>query len=377
MRRGRISAGDGTARIAVVIDSFMAGGAERVAVEVAAAADRDRFTPFVVATRHGGPLEDVLDSAGVEYHILGRRHGFSPRKLLRAHRLLRTADLIQSHKLGSNIWGALLARTTSVPLVACEPTFSGVRERIRTFGYRWWISPVARCIICPSPIVAESLYHEGVPPERVAVVRNGVRTDAALPRSEARAELQLDPRAFVVGIIARLREEKAHEVLFEALAQLRAGQPDVTVCVVGDGECRATLVSIASELGVADAIVWAGERREAKRLAKAFDVGVIASDYEGLPVAALEILAAGVPMVSTAVGTMPEILSSGAGIVVPVRDSTAMATAIKRFVAEPALTARAGERARDVVVREYGFDAMVRGFEDVYDRALGSRASRR
>ena len=67
-------------------------------------------------------------------------------------------------------------------------------------------------------------------------------------------------------------------------------------------------------------------------MAKAFDVGVICSDYEGLPVAALEIFAAGVPMVSTAVGTMPEILSSGASIIVPVRDSTALATAIKRFV---------------------------------------------
>jgi len=319
------SAGHGVPRIGVLIDSFMAGGAERIAVEVAATADRSRFAPFVVATRHGGPLEEVLERAGVEYHILGRRHGFSPRKLLRAHRLLRTADLIHSHKLGSNIWGALFARTTSVPLVAREPTFSGVRERARTFGYRWWISPVAHCIICPSAIVAESLYDEGVPPERVEVIRNGVRTDAALTRERARAELGLAPEGFVVGIVARLREEKAHEVLFEALAQLRNGDRDVTLCVVGDGECRTTLASVAAEVGVADAIVWAGERREAKRLAKAFDVGVICSDYEGLPVAALEILAAGVPMVSTAVGTMPDILSSGAGIVVPVRDSTALA----------------------------------------------------
>ena len=134
----------------MLIDSFEAGGAERIAVEVASGLDRERFSPIVVATRHGGPLEDVLRRADVEYIVLGRRRGFSPRKYRRAHRLLRNVDLIHSHKLGSNLWGALLSRTTGVPLVAREPTFSGIRSRLRTYGYRWWIAPVARCIICPS-----------------------------------------------------------------------------------------------------------------------------------------------------------------------------------------------------------------------------------
>src|SRR5215213_9568370 len=248
MRRGRSSAGDGTARIAVLIDSFMARGAER-GRRRGRGGDRPRSFHALRGGDSSWALADVLHGAGVEYYILGRRHGFSPRKLLRAHRLLRNADLIHSHKLGSNIWGALFARTTSVPLVAREPTFSGVRERARTFGYRWWISPVAHCIICPSAIVAESLYDEGVPPERVEVIRNGVRTDAALTRERARAELGLAPEGFVVGIVARLREEKAHEVLFEALAQLRNGDRDVTLCVVGDGECRTTLASVAAEVG--------------------------------------------------------------------------------------------------------------------------------
>src|SRR5690348_12733517 len=142
-------------RIAMLLDSFDSGGAERIAVEVACSLDRERYVPTVLATRHGGSLEDVLARAGVEYAVLGRRHGFSPRKFRRAHRVLRDVDLIHSHKLGSNLWGALLSRTTSVPLVAREPTFSGTRTRLRTFGYRRWIAPIARCIICPSTIVAE------------------------------------------------------------------------------------------------------------------------------------------------------------------------------------------------------------------------------
>jgi glycosyltransferase involved in cell wall biosynthesis len=357
-------------RVAMMIDSFQAGGAERIAVEVASSLDRERYSPIVVATRHGGPLEDVLDRAEVDYFVLGRRRGFSPRKYLRAHRLLRNVDLIHSHKLGSNLWGALLARSTRVPLVAREPTFSGVRSWQRTYGYRWWIAPVARRIICPSTVVAQSLYDEGVRRELVEVIPNGVPLDAALPRHEARAELELDDDAFVVGIVALLREEKAHEVLFRAAARLRDGGHDLTVCVVGDGPRRAALVETAASLGLNGHVNWAGERRDAKRLSAAFDVGVICSDFEGLPVAALEILAAGVPMVSTAVGTMPTILSEGAGFTVPVRDHAALAQAILRFIEDPELASRAGARARNIVRQQYSFDDMVRAFERVYERVL-------
>lgn len=358
-------------RVAMLIDSFGAGGAERIAVEVATGLDRERYSPIVVATRHGGPLENVLRQAGVDYVVLGRRRGFSPRKFRRAHRLLRNVDLIHSHKLGSNLWGALLSRTTGVPLVALDPTFSGTRNRVRTYGYRWWIAPVARRIICPSTSLARSLYDEGVPRGLVEVIPNGVRLGAALPREEARAELGLDPAAFVVGIVARLREEKAHEVLFRAAARLRDDGRDVTVCVVGDGPRREALVEAAEGLGLDGSIVWAGERAEAKRLPAAFDVGVICSDFEGQPLAALETLAAGVPMVCTAVGTMPDILSDGAGLIVPVRDHAALATAIRSFIDDRAAAAEAGLRARDVVRQHFEYRQMVGAFERLYDRVLG------
>jgi glycosyltransferase involved in cell wall biosynthesis len=358
-------------RVAMLVDSFEAGGAERIAVEVASALDRQRFSPLVVATRRSGPLEEILHRADVDYFVLGRRRGFSPRKYRRAHRLLRNVDLIHSHKFGSNLWGALLSRTTGVPLVVREPTFSGVRTSLRTYGYRWWIAPVASRIICPSSIVAQSLYDEGVARGLVEVIRNGVRLDAALPREEARAELGLEPDAFVVGIVARLREEKAHEVLFRAAAQLRDDGRGVTVCVVGDGPRRAALAETAASLGLDAAVVWAGERPEAKRLPAAFDVGVICSDFEGLPVAALETLAAGVPMVCTAVGTLPEILSGGAGFTVPVRDHVALAKALGRFVDDRSAAKQAGARARDLVRRDYDFDHMVKAFERVYDQVLG------
>ena len=355
----------------MIVDSFLAGGGERIAIETACALDRERYSPMVVATRHGGPLEVALDRAGVKRVILGRRHGFSPHRYARAQRLLRDVDLIHSHKFGSNLWGALLARTTGVPLVAHEQTFSGVRTRLRTYGYRRWIAPVAGSIICPSTIMAQSIYDEGVPRKLVDVIPNGVALDAALPRDEARKELGLDPEAFVVGIVARLRTEKAHEVLFRAAAHLRGEGHTLTLCVVGDGPRRPALVETAAALRLEGAVTWAGERTDAKRLPAAFDVGVLCSDFEGVPVAALEILAAGVPMVCTAVGTLPEILSDGAGIIVPVRDHVALAAAIARFIDDRAGAMEAGARGRELVRQQYGLGQTVRSIERVYDRVLG------
>lgn len=353
----------------MLLDCLLAGGAERIAVEVACALDRDRFEPSVIVTRYGGPLAEHLERASVPYTVLDRRHGFAPRKYLRAHRLVRDVDLIHAHKLGSNLWGTLLARTTGVPLVVREPTFSGTRTPLRTAGYRWWVAHTARRVICPSPIVAASLIDDGFRPEQIELIPNGVRLDAALPRAEARAELGLPPDGFVVGIVARLREEKAHEVLLRAAARLRDAGRELTVCIVGDGPERPALEGIAHDLGLDETVVWTGERADAKRLPRAFDVGVICSDWEGLPVAALEILAAGTPLVATAVGALPDVVD-GAGAIVPVRDDEALALAIGALMDDPVAAARAGERGRAVIRDRFSFESMVRGFERVYDEVL-------
>lgn len=359
-------------RVVMLIDSLLAGGAERIAVEVACALDRERYAPWVLVTRHGGPLEENLRRGGVDYTILGRRRGFAPNRLWRAHALVRSCDLIHSHKWSSNMWGSLLSRTSGVPLVAREPTFSGVRTLRRTIGYRYWIAPTARRIICPSAAVAQSLYDEGVAQRRVVVVPNGVQLDAALPRFQARAELGLDDVGFVVGITARLRAEKAHDVLLRAIAKLIEDGRALRLCIIGDGPRRRDLLALADALEIARYVHWAGERSDAKRLASAFDVGVICSDWEGLPVASLEIMAAGVPLVATEVGALPQLLRDGAGLLVPVGDPSRLARAIGDLMDNAELAATIADRGQQRIEADYSFDTMLRRFQQVYDEALAN-----
>jgi glycosyltransferase involved in cell wall biosynthesis len=361
----------GPRNVTILIDSLLGGGAERVAVEAALALDSDRYIPHLLVTRHTGPLEERLAVAGASYTILDRTGSFGPRLFGRARRVVRGTDLLHAHKFEGSMWGSLLARSARRPLVTHEHTFTGASSLRRTIGYRAMIAPSATRIICVSEGVAASLRADGIRPDKLEVIPNGVPIDVALERDAARAELGLDTRRAVIGIVARLRPEKRHELALEALASLRTQGEDVVLCAVGDGPRLAELRSMSEELGVADAVVWAGELSSAQRLLGAFDVLLLCSSYEGMPLAALEALVAGVPIVSTAVGAMPELLADGSGTIVD-DEPGAIAAAIRATLERSAAGDGSDDARRERLRRAYGIDRVARDLQRIYDEVLGA-----
>jgi glycosyltransferase involved in cell wall biosynthesis len=218
-----------------------------------------------------------------------------------------------------------------------------------------------------------------VPERLIDIVPNGVRLDGAWPRGAARAELGLAHASFTVGIVGRLRPEKAHEVLLQAVATLACDQGrDIRLCVVGDGPRSAELQLLAGKLGIAGRVTWAGERRDAATLARAFDAGVVCSHWEGLPLAALESMAAGVPLVASAVGGLPTLLEGGAGVLIPAADPAALARELGTLMDDDARRARIGAAGHRRVTERYAFDGMVRRVEQIYvDVLAATRRARR
>lgn len=244
----------------------------------------------------------------------------------------------------------------------------------RSILERNWVGREARRVLCVSDSVAATELELGLHPDQVVVVPNGVRIEAAWPASSARDELGLDHDTFTVGIVGRLRPEKAHEVVLEALGKLIDDGRKVQLCIVGDGPRRAELSHIAHELGISRDVVFAGEHANAARLAAAFDVGVLCSRWEGLPLAALETMAAGVPLVASAVGGLPKLLSGGVGLLVAPGDSRGFAKAIAGLQDDPAARrelAMLGERR---VREEYSFRRMIRRVEGIYTAVLSEAA---
>jgi glycosyltransferase involved in cell wall biosynthesis len=356
----------------VLLDTLAAGGAERLAVELVCAVDTSEFDRFVVVTKRGGPLERQLRDAGVPYAILGRRHLTSVRPFADAVRLARRSDLIHSHLFGNNVWGAILARIAGVPLIAHEHNRVGRHVRLESMLDRLLIAPAAARIVCASESVARALVQAGLPRRLVEVAPNGVRLGQALDRSSARRRLALPADAGVVGIVGSLRPEKAHDVLLRSFASLVRGgrHPQLQLCIVGDGSCRAALERQASDLGVAGHVDFAGERADAPELQAAFDVSVVASTSEGLPLAALEALAAGTPLIGTTVGGLPELLANGAGLLVDPGDEQALATAISDVLDDPALRLRLKEAGRRRVSERHDLAATVAHVEAIYRTVL-------
>lgn len=354
-------------RVLTVIDSLLAGGAERVAVQLACELDRTRFSPHVLVTRCTGPLHVLLDDAQVPYTVLDRARAVDLRAMRRALRVARDSDLIHAHKFGSNAWGAWLSRRAGIPLVTHEHNFSDTPSRLRSFINRRYIATRSQRVLCVSETVADTEREQGISDSLLRVMPNAVELDVAIDARHARAELGIDHASTLIGIVARLRPEKAHDVLIRAFADVVAAGCDVRLCIVGDGPCRAELKQLAAGLGVDQRITWAGERDNAARLAAAFDMSIICSHWEGMPLAALESMAAAVPVIATRVGALPELVADDAGILVAPGDVRALADAIRALVRDPSRAAALGAHARQRIADQYAMPAWIAQISDLYD----------
>jgi glycosyltransferase involved in cell wall biosynthesis len=239
------------------------------------------------------------------------------------------------------------------------------------------IAPTAARILCVSESNAARLRGAGLRHGVIEIVPNGVRLEESLSRAASRAALGLATEDVVVGSVAALRPEKAHDVLLRAFRVLvdLDRHPRLRLCLVGDGRCRRQLEASARALGIDDRVDFAGERADGPTLHLAFDVAVVSSRSEGLPLSALESLAAGTPLVATRVGALPELLEGGVGLLVEPGDGPALAGAVAAVLDDPALARRLAVAGRRRVAERYAFDRTVERVEATY-RAVTASSSR-
>jgi glycosyltransferase involved in cell wall biosynthesis len=181
-------------------------------------------------------------------------------------------------------------------------------------------------------------------------------------------------------MVANLRPEKNHETLIAAASTLAHSHPHLRYQIVGDGARRAALEHLAELRGVGGAVEFLGHREDVPALLARADLFVLPSRSEAFPNGAIEAMAAGLPVVCSAVGGLLDLVTPGrTGLLVDPADPQALAAAIRSLVDDPALAQAMGTAARDEVLSRYSFERMVRAFEDIYDAELRQpgRATRR
>jgi glycosyltransferase involved in cell wall biosynthesis len=202
------------------------------------------------------------------------------------------------------------------------------------------------------------------------VVVNGVDVaaiDAARSGDEVRRELGLPEGVPVIGLVGRLDHwGKGHKELFEAMATLKE-RHGLHALIVGGGRKIDEVRQVAASLGLAGVVTFLGPRRDVPDLLNAMDIFVLPSYSEGVSLALLEAMAAGKPVIATAVGGLPEVVTEGDnGLLIPPRDAEALAGALARLLTDPALAQRLGANARARVRENFSLDRLGREINEIY-----------
>ncbi|MEJ2888004.1 glycosyltransferase [Actinomycetospora aeridis] len=363
-------------RVVHVIHSLEPGGAESVLAEFARVAPAHGIEMAVmpISRIRSRAIVGDLEAAGVPVLPLDLVHRWDPRAFARAVTWLRPwgPDVIHTHLKHADLVGSVASRVLRRPMVSTLHVVDDLPGRLGAVKRR--LAGVARTATAARTVTVSdaqrSWYLEAFPhvrPETVTTLHNGV-VDAARgdDAGAVRRELGIPAGAPVVLQVGLLREGKGHDVLLRAVRQL-ADVPDLVVLVAGDGPLRAEVEAAASDLG--GRVRFLGYRTDVAPLMAASDVVVQPSDYDALPTTLIQALAAGRPVVATAVGGIPEIVTPGEGVLVPAGDATAVAGALRDLLADPGRRRALGVAAR--ARYEAAFDAdrwageMRRLYEDV------------
>ncbi len=291
------------------------------------------------------------------------------------------ADVLLCHGYKPDIIGWRAARVAGVPVVAVSHGWTAATLKVRlneTVDRRVlrWMDAV----VGVSAAQAARVRRAGVPSERVLVIRNAVADEAfAMPAAASRAEL-LDlfasPPRRLVGAAGRLSREKGFDQLVEAAALVAAADPGVGFIVFGDGPQRQALHEQISCRGLRGHFVLAGFRADVGRLLPNLDLVALPSRTEGLPVILLEALAAGVPVVATAVGGIPEVIDNGRnGFLVPKDNPRALADCIQRVLHDESRRRALGEAGRLKMRAEFSFRVQSEHYQQLFERLWRVRQS--
>lgn len=378
----------------------MGGPALHVAYLSAGLAERGYETTLVAGSlaRGEGSMAFVAEQRGVQIeHVDALSREISPLRdavaILRLARLMRELrpHILHTHTAKAGAVARLatmLAGGARPPIVV--HTFHGHVLRgyfgsFQTTAFRlleWWLARRTTRLVAVSPQVRDDLVALGVAPaEKFAVVRLGIeleeRVTSERSREEARRALGIPNGRFVVGWIGRMTGVKRTDDVLEGLRRLRERGVDACLCMVGDGPDRDHVEQRAHDLGVVRHCLFLGYQEDVAPWYQACDAVILPSANEGTPVSVIEALAAGRPVVATAVGGVPDVVRDGVdGFLVEPGDLDGLAERLARLAADPELRARMGAAGRERVVPRYAVDRLIDDMDTLYRTLLEERTAR-
>ncbi len=378
-----------------LMDRLNVGGPARQAIELSARLAGPDWRTVLAYGRvepHEEDLERCAQERGLVLEFIPElarpiRPLTDLRAFLRILGLLRREkpQVVHTHKSKAGALGRLAAVLAGVPVIVhtyhghvLQGYFNPLVNRIFRF-IEAFLARFTDRIVVLTKSQREELLAMGIGhPEQYAVIPSGVDLEPFLSadtlRGELRRELGISPTTPIIGIIGRLVPIKRHEDFLMAAKLIAGDAPECRFLVVGDGERRGELEDLAYRLRLQDKVLFLGSRTDMPRVCADLDMAVLSSTNEGLPMALIEAMAAGKPVVATRVGGVPDLITDGKnGILVEPERPEKLARAIQDLLDNPALAGKLGASGRDAA-RAYGADALARNTGELYRALLAQRS---
>lgn len=334
-----------------------------------------------------------LAALGIRLEPVELRRLLSPtsdiRGLVRLYQLVRHGrfDIVHTHMSKAALLGGLAGWLARAPVkVNTAHNLGSIAMPKAWLRALFWVydkillSVTIDAVITVSEHVRDTVLRRRLlGPEMVFAIPNGIcsagPSHAAAERTMLLAELGGGSGRLIVGTVARLVWFKGLDVLVAAAATVVKCCPESVFVVVGNGPLRTELERQAQALGVTRSFAFLGERRDVAQLLRAFDVFVLPSVSEGMPITILEAMDAATPVIATRVGGVPELVDDGeTGLLVPPRDPEALGAAILHLLESPRLRADMGQRGRERVARHFSADRMVASTDQLFRRLLSAKS---
>lgn len=366
-----------------VIDTTGPGGAETIFIDLASRLPPERYRS-VVLIRGKGWVYEELGRRGIEPLILDAKGSFNWRYLLRLCRLIRRerVDLIQSHLVGSSVYCSLAGLITRRPVVA---TFHGAVDidnvaRLARLKFGLINAGAAVIVAVSDSLRREMAQRTPLRRDKTRLIYNAIVTDDfQRPHSDAlRREHGWSADELIVGSLGNIRPAKGYEVLLQAAALLERSRHSLRFVIAG--QCNAQnaslyerLLALRHELGLEERVLFLGFSEDAAGFLAGLDLFLSSSLSEGLPLAAIQAMAAGLPILATRCGGYRELITEGEnGWLVETGDPQALATALETLADSPELRAELAASARRYALETFDLRVMLDAYAGLYDRLTGA-----
>lgn len=365
-------------RVLYLSHAFAVGGAEEMVLNLVRHLPPS-YVPAVACIHEAGPIGLEIERTGVPFKVLGLTPGLRhPFDLLRLRDFLYECqpDIVHTFLLTGSLYGRFAAMMARVPVViGTEVNVYERKHALHARAERWLMRDTDAVVASAESVRDFYIRQVKADPAKVEVIYNAVdwaQLQATVSRDEMRASVEVPAGAPLLTIIARLTEQKGHRILLDALA--RTDLAHAYLLVVGDGPLRDVLERQAANLGLSARVRFLGARRDLGNILAATDVFVMPSFWEGLPLAMVLAMGAGLPVVATRVAGIPEVVQDGVtGLLVPPGDSGELGAALSRVVNGDTTRVLLGQAARAFVRPRFGVDGYVNAITALYDRLLAAR----